>query len=50
MDRLRLGLLQQLKGVHRLVIYDEGIGGKNCAEIFDFDARGLVRESHAHDE
>jgi hypothetical protein len=37
-----------LKGVNSAVIYYKGLGGKLCAEYFEFTDRGKVKSSHAH--
>ncbi len=36
------------KGVQSAVIYYTGLGGKLCAEFFEFGASGKVASSHAH--
>jgi ketosteroid isomerase-like protein len=46
---LRFEKIAVLNGVDSVVIHYKGLGGKLCAEFFQFGASGKITESHAHE-
>ncbi len=48
LPELRFELYTSLIGIDSLVLYYKGSAGRLAAEVFEFDARGVVRRSSAH--
>lgn len=48
MPELRFEAIATMVGVDSVVIHYRGPGGRVCAEVFAFDAKGLVHKASAH--
>ncbi len=48
MPELRFEHIATMEGVNSIAIHYKGPGGRLCAEVFEFDAAGLVQRAAAH--